>query len=181
MNLKKTASLFVAFCKVGALTFGGGYAMLPVMHHEIVEKHAWTTEEELTDFFAIGQCVPGSIAMNTAVFVGQKNCGIPGGIAACMGVAFPSIVVITLIAALLSSFADYPIVRNAFAGIRVCVCVLILNAIVKLWKKAVIDIPTFAVFLVVMLLTIFTDLTPVFFVLAAAAAGLILKNLGVKK
>lgn len=181
VKLKQISSLFAAFFRVGALTFGGGYAMLPMFQREIVEKHAWATEEELTDYFALSQCVPGAIAINTAVFIGQKLCGIAGAIAACLGVAFPSLIVITVIAALLSNFAEYSAVRNAFAGIRVCVCVLILNAIVKLWKKAIIDIPTFAVFLLVLVLTVFTGISPVFFVLAAAAAGLLLKNLGVKK
>ena len=181
MKLKQFFSLFAAFSKVGALTFGGGYAMLPMLQREIVEKHAWVTEEELTDYFALSQCVPGAIAMNTAVFIGQKICGVSGAIASCMGAAFPSLVVITIIAALLSNFADYPIVRNAFGGIRVCVCVLILNAIVKLWKKAIIDFPTFMIFLLVLALTVFTSLSPVFFVLVAAAAGIVLKSLGVKK
>ena len=87
------------------------------------------------DWYAIGQCTPGVIAVNTATFVGQKQAGVWGGIFATLGVVFPSLVIIMIIAAFIQNFAHLPAVQNAFAGIRVCVCVLILNAVVKLWKK----------------------------------------------
>ena len=173
--------LFLSFARIGALTFGGGYAMLPMFQRELVESRGWVTEEELTDYYAIAQCTPGVIAVNTATFTGQKLAGIPGGLVATLGVVFPSLVIITLIAALLTNFADLPVVKNAFAGIRVCVCVLILNAVVKLWKKTVIDLPTVLIFLAVLALALFTSLSPILFVLLAALAGLAVKNLGVKK
>lgn len=181
MQVKKLGELFLAFAKVGVMTFGGGYAMLPMFQREIAEKRGWATEEELTDYYAISQCTPGPIAVNTATFVGQKRCGIPGGIAATLGVVFPSIVIITLIAAFLSNFADLPLVKNAFAGIRVVVCVLILNAVVKMGKKTMQDLPAWIIFLAVFALAVFTDISPVLFVLAAALAGVLVKNLGVKK
>jgi len=174
-------SLFLSFARVGVMTFGGGYAMLPILQREVVETRGWVTDEELTDYYAIGQCTPGVIAVNTATFTGQKVAGLPGGIAATAGVVFPSVVIITIIAAVLTNFASLPVVKNAFAGIRVCVCVLILNAVVKLWKKTVIDLPTLLIFLAVLALSVFTPISPVVFVLAAAAAGLLVKNLGVKK
>ena len=181
MKAKELGALFVSFAKIGVLTFGGGYAMLPMFQRELAEHRGWATEEELMDYYALSQCTPGPIAVNTATFVGHKLCGVAGGIAATLGVVFPSLVIITIIAAVLNNFAEIAAVKNAFAGIRVCVCVLILNAIVKLWKKSVVDVPTLVIFLCVLLLTVFTGLSPVIFVLAAAAAGLLVKNLGVKK
>lgn len=181
MKLKMLGSLFLSFARVGVMTFGGGYAMLPMLQREIVEKRGWATEEELADYFAIGQCTPGVIAVNTATFIGQKLGGVACAAAATLGVIFPSLVIITLIAALLSNFADLPVVRNAFAGIRACVCALILNAVIKLWKKAVVDLPTVIIFIAVLILAVFTKLSPVIFVAAAALAGVAIKAWGAKK
>jgi chromate transporter len=181
MKLKLLASLFVSFAKVGVLTFGGGYAMLPMLQREIVDARGWATEEELADYYAIGQCTPGVIAVNTATFIGQKLGGPLCAAAATLGVIFPSLVIITVIAAVLRNFAELPLVRNAFAGIRVCVCALILNAVVKLWKKAVVDVPTLIIFLVVLALAVFTKLSPVVFVVAAGLAGVALKAREAKK
>ena len=116
--------LFVTFAKVGVCTFGGGYAMLPILQREVVEKKGWATEEELTDYFAVGQCTPGIIAVNTATFIGYKYRGIPGGVLATLGLVFPSLVIITLIAAFLSNFADIPVVQLALAGINAAVVAL---------------------------------------------------------
>ncbi len=173
--------LFLTFAKVGVMTFGGGYAMLPILQREVVENKGWATEEELTDYFAIGQCTPGVIAVNTATFIGQKNKGIPGGILATLGVVFPSLVIISLLAGVITAFSHLAWVNHAFGGIRVCVCVLILNAVVKLFKKAVIDKPTMVIFLVVALGSFFTAISPVAFVLAAAVIGIALKNVEVRK
>ena len=168
--------LYCSFFRVGLFTFGGGYAMLPLLQREIVEKKKWATEEEILDYFAVGQCTPGIIAVNTATFVGFKEKGIPGGILATLGVVSPSLVIITIIAALLSNFANYPAVQNAFAGIRVCVCVLILNSVLKLLKKAAVDKLTWGVFIVVFLgSALLTGETPVLFILAAALFGIIVK------
>ena len=116
--------LFLTFAKVGVCTFGGGYAMLPILQREVVEKKGWVTEEEVTDYFAIGQCTPGIIAVNTSVFIGYRQRGVPGGIAAALGVVFPSFVVITIIAAFLTKFATYPVVQHALAGINAAVVAL---------------------------------------------------------
>jgi len=166
--------VFISFAKVGVMTFGGGYAMLPMLQREIVENKGWATDEELTDYFAIGQCTPGVIAVNTATFVGKKLYGVPGAIFATLGVIFPSILIIMLIAALIYNFSDIPAVKHIFAGIRVCVCVLILNAVIKLWKKTVVDKATLAIFVCVFLLAVFIDITPVVFVVLAAVAGLVI-------
>ena len=169
--------MFLGFAKVGVMTFGGGYAMLPILQREIVDKNGWATEEELMDYFAIGQCTPGVIAVNTATFIGQKLRGIPGGIAATLGVVFPSVVIISLLAGVIEAFSHLTWVQHAFGGIRVCVCVLILNAVVKLCKKAVVDKVTLALFLAVLAGAYFLDISPVVFVLLAGITGIVVKNL----
>ena len=168
--MKKYWQLFLAFARVGVMTFGGGYAMIPILEREIIDKHHWATSEELMDYYAVGQCTPGVIAVNTATFIGYKYAGVPGGIIATLGVVFPSVVIITVIAGILTSFSDIPAVKSAFAAIRVCVCVLIFNAVVKLWKKAVVDKATLAIFLAVFVLSIFLNVSPVIFVVLSAAA-----------
>ncbi len=173
--------LFLSFAKIGVLTFGGGMAMLPMLQRELVENKKWVTEEEILDYYAIGQCTPGVIAVNTATFVGRKRRGIAGGIAATLGVVFPSIVIITIIAAFLSNFADLPAVKNAFSAIRICVCVLILNSVIKLAKKTVLDAPTAIIFAGVTLAATFLHLSPIIYVLISAAAGVAVKSLEVKK
>ena len=180
-KLKQLFGLFGAFAVVGVTTFGGGYAMLPALQREVVEKRRWATEEEVMDWYAIGQCTPGVIAVNTATFVGQEQAGIWGGIFATLGVVFPSLVIIMIIAAFIQNFAHLPAVQNAFAGIRVCVCVLILNAVVKLWKKSVVDWKTFLIFLLVFAGSVFLNISPVLYVLAAALAGIVVKELEARK
>ena len=172
--------LFLTFARIGGLTFGGGYAMIPMLEKELVEKKHWVSEEELLDYYAVGQCTPGIIAVNVATFAGHKTAGFWGGIFATLGVAFPSFVIISVIAAVLSNFADIPAVRSAFAGIRVCVCVLIFNAVVKLWKKAVTDKAALVLFLAVFLLSVFFDISPVAFVVVCGISGIVLTNLGVR-
>ena len=179
--MKALWTMFWAFARIGGLTFGGGYAMLPMLQKEVVEKHGWATEEELMDYYAIGQCTPGVIAVNTATFVGQKARGLAGAIFATLGVVFPSVVIITLIAAFLSNFAHLAVVQNAFAGVRVCVCVLIFNAVVKLWKKSVVDKAALVIFLAVFLGSCLLDLSPVIWVLLAGGAGLLIKKWEGKK
>ena len=172
---KRLWELFYTFAKVGVMTFGGGYAMLPILQREVVENKGWATEEELADWFAIGQCTPGVIAVNTATFAGRKVLGNIGGVAATLGVVFPSLIIISLLAGVITTFAEVAWVRNAFAGIRVCVCVLIFNAVVKLWKKSVVDKKTLALYAVILLASLLTDLSPVIFVLFAAVSGIVLQ------
>ena len=179
--MKEMLELFLAFAKVGVMTFGGGYAMLPILQREIVENKGWATDEELTDYFAIGQCTPGVIAVNTATFIGQKYKGIVGGIVATLGVIFPSIVIITVLAGVIDAFSHLLWVQHAFAGIRVCVCVLIFNAVVKLWKSAVKDKWALGIFLCVLAASVLLELSPVVYVLFAAVAGIVIKTLEVKK
>ena len=179
--MKELWTMFWAFARIGVMTFGGGYAMLPILQREVVDTKGWATEEDLVDYFAIGQCTPGVIAVNTATFVGQKARGLAGAIFATLGVVFPSVVIITLIAAFLSNFAHLAVVQNAFAGVRVCVCVLIFNAVVKLWKKSVVDKAALVIFLAVFLGSCLLDLSPVIWVLLAGGAGLLIKKWEGKK
>ena len=169
--------LFITFARVGVLTFGGGMAMLPILEREIVDNKHWAELEELTDYYAIGQCTPGIIAVNTATFIGQKQKGISGGIIATLGLVFPSLVIITAIAAVLTNFAEIKAVQNAFAGIRVCVCALILNSVIKLAKSSIVDGWTLGIFIAVLGGMIIFKPSPVVFVLFAAACGLIIKGL----
>jgi len=174
--MKELLDLFLTFARIGGLTFGGGYAMLPILQREVVEKRRWVTDEELMDYYAIGQCTPGVIAVNTATFVGQKTKGIVGGIVATLGVVFPSLVIISVIAGFIQNFADLEIVKNAFAGIRVCVCVLIVNAVLKLLKSSVVDKATLVIYAAVSIGAILTSVSPVVFVLLAGVAGILLQK-----
>ncbi len=175
--MKEYLDLFLTFARIGGLTFGGGYAMLPMLQQEVVDRRGWATNEELMDYYAIGQCTPGVIAVNTATFVGNKTKGTLGGIFATLGVIFPSLVIITIIAAFIRNFAELEVVKNAFAGIRVCVFVLILNAVVKLGKSSIKDAVTVAIFLAVLLGAVLVDASPIVFVLLAGVAGLVARTL----
>ena len=158
--MKELLELFLTFAKIGVMTFGGGMAMLPILEREVVQNKHWATEEELVDYFAIGQCTPGM-----------------GGITATLGVVFPSLVIITILAGLITNFAHLAWVQNAFAGIQVCVCVLILNAVLKLLKKSVVDKRTAVIFVIVLLGNMLLSVSPVWFVLLSALSGIVLKNL----
>lgn len=173
--MKDLIKLFLIFAKIGGTTFGGGYAMLPILQREVVEKYHWATDDELMDYYAIGQCTPGIIAVNTATFIGYRQFGILGGIFATLGVVFPSVVIITLIAAFLSNFAELQFVKHAFSGIRACVCVLILDSVMKLGKKSLIDYRCVIIFLSILGLALFAPVTPTVLIIIAGVAGIILK------
>lgn len=182
--MNELAQLFLVFAQVGACTFGGGYAMLPVLQREVVDKRGWCTAQELVDYFAIGQCTPGVIAVNTATFVGSKRKGIPGGIIATLGLVFPSVVIITLIAAFLQNFAHIPAVGHAFAGVRAAVVALIASVTLKLGKTTLKSWWAWALFGAVLLLSVFGELlrglfppvaflfSPVVYIILAGLIGL---------
>ena len=144
--------LFLTFARVGVMTFGGGYAMLPILQREVADNKGWATEDQLADYYAVGQCTPGVIAVNTATFVGSSQAGIAGGVVATLGLVFPSIVIILVIAAFLSNFMDNPWVVHAFNGVRAGVVALILSSVIKLIKGAVIDWPTRILYAAVLIL-----------------------------
>ena len=171
------ADLFLTFAKIGVCTFGGGYAMLPILQREVVEKKGWATEEELTDYFAVGQCTPGIIAVNTATFIGYKHKGVPGGILTTLGVVFPSLVIITAIAAFLSNFADIPLVQHALAGINAAVVALIASSVLKLAKSNLKDAVSAGIFLAGLALAFLLKLSPVILIVCAGVIGWVVYGL----
>ncbi|MBQ7295167.1 MAG: chromate transporter [Clostridia bacterium] len=179
--MKTLLQLFLIFARIGGFTFGGGYAMLPMLQKELVDNKKWTTNEELIDYYAIGQCTPGIIAVNVATFVGFKTKGVLGGIFATLGMITPSLIIVGSIAAFISGFQDYQVVQWAFSGIRAAVVALILNAMWKIAKKSLVDIFAVIIFLIVAALSFLTDISPVIFVLAAGVCGLIINLSGLRK
>lgn len=166
--------LFKTFCRIGGLTFGGGYAMLPMLQKEVVENKEWATSEELLDYYAVGQATPGVIAVNTATFVGYKVRGVIGAFFATLGVVFPSFIIIITIATFLQNFSKYELVQHAFSGIRVAVAVLILNAVITLFKKSIVDKIGIVIFIVTFILGVFLKISPIYIVISACIVGLII-------
>lgn len=173
--------LMQSFIKIGAFTFGGGYAMLPLLQKEIVDKHHWATEEEIMDYFAVGQCTPGIIAVNTATFIGYNLKGIPGAIIATLSIIFPSIIIIISIASILSNFSELAIVKHALAGIRIAVCVLVFHAVVKLIKTGIKDWMGIGLFLLAFILTFFNFMPTVLIIVDSALFGVFYQTIKTKK
>ena len=145
--------------------------MLPILQREVVEKKGWATDEELTDYFAIGQCTPGVIAVNTATFIGYKHKGIPGAIFTTLGLILPSLVIITTIAAFLSNFADIPVVQHALGGVNAAVVAMIASSVLKLSKSTLKGPLSLAIFAAVLVLAFLFDLSPVVLIVAAGMVG----------
>ncbi|NLY21058.1 MAG: chromate transporter [Tissierellia bacterium] len=174
--MKKYFELFYTFAKMGLFTFGGGYAMLPILTREVVNNKGWATEEELLDYYAIGQSTPGIIAVNTATFIGYKNAGVVGGVLATLGVVFPSLVIIMLIASLISQFSEVVYIQYAFAGIRVAVCALVTKTVWGMAKKSVLDPLTLIIFIVTFIAVGFFKITPIAIVVLASFIGIYAKR-----
>ena len=176
--MKVLLQLYTAWFKMGLFTFGGGYAMLPMIQREVIEKYHWATEDEIMDYYAIGQCTPGIIAVNTATFVGYYQKGVLGGIAATLGVVSPSVIIIGLIASLISNFAELAVVQHALLGINVAVCVLMIEAITNLWKKSIKNIAAVCVFAMALLLSALTSVSTVWLVILSGALGILMSKAG---
>ncbi len=179
-EMKFLIQFYFAWFRIGLFTFGGGYAMLPLMQRELVEHYQWTSEEEMIDYFAIAQCTPGIIAANTAILVGYQRKGVIGGIVGALGVVSPSLLVITIIAKAISNFSELAIVSHALNGIQVAVCMLMINSIIKLWKSSVKSIAGVCIFAAALLLSLFSGLSMMILVIAAIVAGIVLDRMGVK-
>ncbi len=179
--MKTLLQLFLIFARIGGFTFGGGYAMLPMLQKELVDNRQWVSNEELIDYYAIGQCTPGVIAVNVATFVGFKIKGVMGAVFATLGMITPSLIIVGSIAAFISGFQDYEVVQWAFSGIRAAVVALILSSVIKIAKKSLVDIFAVVIFLLVAALSFFADISPVIFVLAAGVCGLLLNISGLRK
>ncbi len=178
--IKELINLFFAFFRIGAFTFGGGYAMLPMLEKEIVDKYKWATLEEILDYFAIGQCTPGVIAVNTATFIGYKNRGVVGGIAATLGVITPSLIIISIIATILSAIYENPIVQHAFSGIGVAVCAILIQAVLKMGKSGLVDKVTLIIGIGAFLLSLIFDISTIIIIIAAGIAGVVYKAISGK-
>lgn len=174
--MKKLLKLFYIFAKIGITTFGGGYAMLPILKREIVDKYKLATEDELMDYYAIGQCTPGIISVNTATFIGYKFAGILGSIIATLGVVTPSFFIILLLAMFLNNFAELNTVQTAFKGINICVSALIFSAVFSLWKNNIKNRTEFLIFLLAFLLNFFLNLSPIAIIIIAGICGLLQKS-----
>ena len=179
--MKLLVTLFISFFKIGIMTFGGGYAMLPMLENEIVTKNKWATMEEIMDYFAIGQCTPGVIAVNTATFVGYKKKKVIGGIAATLGVITPSIIIICLLAGVIDIISDNVYVKRAFAGISISVCALIFQAVTKLVKSSVKDVFTGIIAVAAFLLMMFFDVSPIVIVVISGIAACVYKTIHTSK
>src|SRR5690554_5027980 len=138
-RLSRIKKLFLIFFRIGAFTFGGGYAMIPFIEKEVVEKNGWIESDDIVDIFAVVQSVPGVIAVNSATFVGYRIAGILGALAATLGVILPSFIIISIIALFLYNFRDYPYVKEAIRGINIGVVALMISAVIRLGNKSIKD------------------------------------------
>lgn len=172
-SLNELLQLYWSFFKIGGLTFGGGLAMLPMLEHELVEKRDWISQDELLDCYAIGQCTPGIIAVNTATFVGYKKRKVAGGIFATLGMVCPSLIIITLVASVLNAFMNNEIFIHALNGIRGVVCALLINTVINLGKKSLKSKMTWGIFIVVMIVSFLLKVPTVLLVVAAAVFGIV--------
>lgn len=163
--------LFASFFKIGLFLFGGGYAMLPLLEHEIVDKKGWASNEEMLDIYALAQCTPGVIAVNTATKIGYKIGGIIGAAFATVGVVMPSLIIITTISSVLESFAAIKQVQSALAGIRAAACAMMVATLIKLGKAGIKDWIGGAIFVAALAASVFFGVSPVWLVLAAIFAG----------
>ena len=173
-KIKEFIKLYLAFVKIGAFTFGGGLAMMPIMQRELIEKRGWVTEEELIDYFAIGQSTPGIIAVNVATFVGYKRLGWFGGIIGTLGVVTPSWVIIMLLAGAISSVDKYPLAQKALHGINVAVAALLTSVIVKFSKKTIKSVWNAFFMLLAFVLIYFFKVQSVWIIIAALVTGSLL-------
>lgn len=163
--MKEILSLFITFFKISLFSFGGGYAMLPLLKKEVVDKKNWITEEQLLNYYAIGQCTPGFIAVNAATFIGYKVKKYVGSIVCTIALMLPSIIIITIIASVLDNYNDNIYVQKAFIGIRISVATLVLNTVIRLSKKNIFNIELFIFFLSLFVILLVFKLNPITIIL----------------
>ena len=175
--MKKIWEVFLLFCRVSAVAFGGGYTVLPLLQRELVDERGWMSEAELADYYALAQCLPGLIVINMAVLTVRPRWGRMAAWAACVGVLLPPLLIVLLIAALLGNFAHLPMVQHALAGIRCSVAALVIWSAYRLIKTGVRDLPTACLFVAALAVLFFDWLNPILIILAAAGAGLLLSRL----
>lgn len=171
--MKELLNIFLIFFRMGAFTFGGGYAMLPIIQEEIVKKRNWATDNEIIDYYAIGQCTPGIIAVNTATFIGYRKKGIMGAVSATLGLVTPSLILISIIAKFFKEFQEYEIVQYAFNGIQVVVVALITITVINMFKQSVKDNYGIILFLAAFIIIGFLKLSPIMVVVSSAMIGIL--------
>lgn len=172
-NLKKMLSLFITFFKIGAFTFGGGYAMIPLIQKEVAEEKGWITDEEILDVIAIAESTPGPIAINSATFVGYKVCGFWGAFFSTVGVVLPSFVIILVISFVLREFADLKPVRYAFFGIRAGVLALVLKAFVSMYRQCPKNLVSYILAALSFIIAVLFDINVIYIIIGCAVIGLI--------
>jgi len=173
--------IFLSFAKVGALTFGGGYAMLPLLQKEAVERHNWLTDNDISDYYALAQCSPGLIAVNMAVYIAYPLRGLAGVVAAALGVIAPSVLIILLLATLLQTLSHIELITHAFAAIRAAVAVLVIQAVYRLYKNGIVDTPTQIIFILTLIAGVLNIISPVLMILIAAFSGIIIQIIKKRK
>lgn len=174
MKLKRILGVFLTFFKIGLFTFGGGQAMIPLIEREIADSRGWVSREDISDVFAVCQSVPGSIAVNSATFVGYKVAGVAGAFVATIGVIIPSFVIIFIISGLLNQFGELKAVRYAFAGIRAGVLALILNALVSMYRQCPKGLAAYIIMAVAFIGAAFVSGSTIYIIIGAAVAGVVL-------
>lgn len=174
--MNRNLDLFLTLAKISISCFGGGYAIIPLLQREVVQKKGWITTDDLNDIFSIAQCTPGVIAVNSATYVGAKVNGVLGAVCATLGLLTPSLCIITLVAAFFWPFFANPWIVHAFAGLQACVCALILHSVITLFRSAVLDLPSLLIFLAALLLSFFTNISPFFLVMAAGLMGIAIRR-----
>lgn len=177
VKMKEYLALYWAFFKIGGLTFGGGLSMLPMLKYELVQKKGWIDEERLLDCYAIGQCTPGIIAVNTATYVGYLRKGIMGAISGTLGMISPSILIITTIFLFLNNFMENVWVQHALAGIKGIVCALMLHTVISLVKKSVVSAICAVIAILALIVALLTDFPTVLIVVVAAIVGMAYENI----
>lgn len=177
-NMNELLQLYFAFFRIGGLTFGGGLTMLPMLKYELVEKKNWVTEDDLLNYYAVGQCTPGIIAVNVSTFVGYKRKGIPGAIISTLGMISPSLIIVSILAMFVQQFIENPYVAHAVGGIKVVVCALMLNTVITMGKKSMVSKITIAMALIGFALAMFTPIPTVLLVILAGIIGIVLYKMG---
>lgn len=180
-KLRLCLQLLLSFMKIGAVTFGGGYAMIPIIESEITKKKKWISSEDLLDVIAISESTPGPIAICAATFIGYNVAGIPGAFCATMGVVLPSFVIIYLISIFLQHFANLDIVRYAFVGIRAGVLALIIKAVISMFKKAPQHILAYIIMALSFALVVLFSANVLIIILSSAVIGLVASHIANKR
>lgn len=179
--MKQLFSIFLTFMKIGAFTFGGGYAMIPLIQKETVENHKWVTDEDILNVVAIAESTPGPIAINAATFVGHHVAGFAGAVAATLGVVLPSFLIILAISGILQQFQDLKVVRYAFNGIRVGVLVLLMKALWKMFKANRKGIAAYVIMGISFVLTALLKINTFLVIAICAALGVVFSLLGERR